>query len=286
MAGLRIHLRYRCIIGAGNRYAGCGFRGCPIGIGHHITNVYCRAFTISQAVEIAARRKLQLVVNNTDRTLTAYWIAITINDLHAVQTETGCITIDIRVIGQHVNCEGFILMTGLRIHIRYRCIIGTGNRYAGCGFRGRPISIGHHITYGNRRAFTISQAVEITARRKLQLVINNTDRTLTTQWITVAINDLYAIQTEAGRSIAVIRIDVVCQYVNHEGFIFMAGLRVHIRYRCIIGSSNCYAGRGFRGCPVSVGHHITHGDGRAFTLGQAVEITTRRKLQLVVNNAD
>ncbi len=284
MTGLRIYICYRRIIGAGNRYAGCGFRGCPISIGHHITHSNGRTFAISQAVEITARRKLQLVISNADRTLTAYRITLTINDLHTVQTEAGCITIHISIIGQYVNRKGFVLMACLYICIGYRPIIGAGDRYTGRGFGGCPVSIRYHVTHGDGRAFAFGQTVKITARRKLQLIINNADRTLAAYRITLAINDLHTVQAKTGRIIP--HISIIGQHINREGFIFMAGLRVHIGYWRVIGTSNCYAGRGFGCHPFIIRHHITHSDCRAFTFGQTVKITARRKLQLIVNDTD
>ncbi len=180
MTGLRIHICYWRIIGTGNRYAGRGFRGCPVSIGHHVTHGDGRAFAFGQTVEITTRRKLQLVVNDADRALATYRITLTINNLHAVQTKTGRIISHISIIGQHINREGFIFMTGLRVHICYWRIIGTGNRYAGRGFGCHPFIIRHHITHSDSRAFTFGQAVKITARCKLQLIANDADRALTT----------------------------------------------------------------------------------------------------------
>ncbi len=199
MTGRGICAHHWRTIGADNRNGCHGFRCHARIIRHHITHVYCRAFTIGQTVEIIARHKLQLVVDDADRALITEWIAVVVDNLHTVQTEVGkpIVVVSIGIIGQYINREGFIVMAGLRIHVRYRCIIGTGNRYAGRGFRRRPISIGRLITHGDGRAFTFGQVVKITTRCKLQLVVNNTDRTLTAYRITLAINNLHAVQAEA-----------------------------------------------------------------------------------------
>ncbi len=167
-------------------------------------------------------------------------------------------------------------MTGLRIHICHWRIIGAGDRNGCRRFGGQSFSVRHHITHGNRRAFTLGQAVKITARHKLQLVVNDADRALTGYRVAVAINDLHAVQTEAGRIIT--HIGIVSQHVNHESFILMTGLCIHICHWRIISASNRYGCRGFGTRPLIIGHHITHGDCRTFTAGQAVKITARRKL--------
>ncbi len=75
-----------------------------------------------------------------------------------------------------------------------------------------------------------------------------------------------------------IHIGVIGQYVNRQDFILVAGLRIHTRHRRIIGAGNHNGCRRLEGFSLLVRHHITHVYCRAFTIGQTVEITTRRKL--------